>query len=186
MQRRKRRKRIPGAKYGMLTILEEINHTTFKCLCDCGAVKDISVRCLRDSDRLCSCGCQRHPKGADNSNWKGSGVVSGRYFSVLIKSAEKRGISFDLTIGFLYELLVKQNNRCALSGIEIHCNDAITRLQTASLDRIDSTKGYIVGNVQWVHKDINKMKQNYQDEYFIVMCKHVASHNTEKENHANL
>ena len=32
---------------------------------------------------------------------------------------------------------------------------------TASLDRIDSTKGYVRGNIQWVHKDINWFKRDY-------------------------
>ena len=39
---------------------------------------------------------------------------------------------------------------------------------TASLDRIDSSKGYIKGNVQWVHKNINYMKQEMTNEEFLV------------------
>ena len=36
-----------------------------------------------------------------------------------------------------------------------------------SLDRIDSSKGYEENNVQWVHKDINLMKNKYDNKYFI-------------------
>ena len=46
---------------------------------------------------------------------------------------------------------------------------------TASLDRIDSSKGYVEGNVQWVHKMINMSKQQYSQEEFIDMCKAVAN-----------
>jgi hypothetical protein len=46
---------------------------------------------------------------------------------------------------------------------------------TASLDRINSDEGYIKGNVQWVHKDINIMKNIYSSKYFIEMCKKVAN-----------
>ena len=46
---------------------------------------------------------------------------------------------------------------------------------TASLDRIDSSKGYVIGNVQWVHKDINIMKNKFDNQYFIDMCKKIAS-----------
>ena len=42
---------------------------------------------------------------------------------------------------------------------------------TASLDRIDSSKGYIKGNVQWVHKEFNKMKLDLLDKEFIDICK---------------
>ena len=48
---------------------------------------------------------------------------------------------------------------------------------TASLDRIDSNKGYIKNNVQWVHKHINTMKMHMTDREFIDMCKKVAKHN---------
>jgi len=47
---------------------------------------------------------------------------------------------------------------------------------TASVDRIDSNKGYIKGNVQFVHKDINLMKNVLNIEYFIEMCKKIAKH----------
>lgn len=43
--------------------------------------------------------------------------------------------------------------------------------RTASLDRIDSSKGYLENNVQWVHKDINWMKQDYSHEEFLQYCK---------------
>jgi hypothetical protein len=43
----------------------------------------------------------------------------------------------------------------------------------ASLDRIDSKKGYVEGNVHWVHKDVNMMKRNFTEEYFINLCETV-------------
>ena len=49
---------------------------------------------------------------------------------------------------------------------------------TASLDRIDSTKGYIDGNIQWVHKRINTMKMDMSQKDFIDFCKQVAQTNS--------
>jgi hypothetical protein len=40
---------------------------------------------------------------------------------------------------------------------------------------IDSSKGYIEGNIQWVHKDINNMKWDFTQEEFINYCKLVAN-----------
>ena len=51
---------------------------------------------------------------------------------------------------------------------------------TASLDRIDSTKGYTKNNIQWVHKTINKMKNVLHDEEFIQWCNLIANYNKEK------
>lgn len=44
----------------------------------------------------------------------------------------------------------------------------------ASLDRIDSSLGYIIGNVQWVYKGVNFMKGEMSHDYFIEMCKMIT------------
>jgi hypothetical protein len=73
-----------------------------------------------------------------------------------------------------------QNGRCALSGLEIvlirshHKQKGIKN--SASLDRIDSKYGYISGNCQWVHKDINIMKRSFNQIHFIQMCNAVSGH----------
>lgn len=43
-----------------------------------------------------------------------------------------------------------------------------------SIDRIDSSEGYLKGNVQLLHKDVNMAKQQYSQDYFVEMCKAVA------------
>ena len=45
---------------------------------------------------------------------------------------------------------------------------------------IDNSKGYEIGNVQWVHKDINMMRNKYDITYFIKMCRLVALNIGEK------
>lgn len=73
---------------------------------------------------------------------------------------------------------MKQNKKCALTGDIIYFPTRCwSRDGTASLDRIDSSKGYTKENVQWVHKDINMMKQEYTTEVFLGWCKKVVEHN---------
>lgn len=44
-----------------------------------------------------------------------------------------------------------------------------------SLDRIDSSKGYEIGNVQWVTKYINWAKNDLSQKDFIDLCIAVAN-----------
>ena len=69
------------------------------------------------------------------------------------------------------------NGKCALSGLEIQFGKHWKMMsdQTASLDRIDNTKGYITGNVQWVHKQVNFMKGTMEQTEFIEFCKLISS-----------
>lgn len=45
---------------------------------------------------------------------------------------------------------------------------------SASLDRIDSHQGYVLGNLQWVHKDIQRMKSDFSQERFLEVCSAVS------------
>lgn len=86
---------------------------------------------------------------------------------------------FDIDIEYACDLLYKeQGGRCALSGVPLMMAarnyPRKGHARTASLDRIDSTKGYIPGNVQWVHKAVNTMKNTMADIDFIAWCHRVA------------
>ncbi len=118
--------------------------------------------------------------GNKNSNFNGHEEIRGNYFRNLQINASNREIEFCLDIKFIWELYLKQNRKCALSGVDI-CFGSYAKhgtRQTASLDRIDSLKGYTEENVQWVHKDINKMKQHFDDEKFIEWCHIISKYNT--------
>lgn len=92
-----------------------------------------------------------------------------------INNAKIRNIEFNITPEYAWGLLEKQNFKCKLSNVDIEVK-SIYEI-TASIDRIDSSIGYIVGNIQWVHKYINLMKNNLSNQDFIDICKCVASSN---------
>lgn len=87
--------------------------------------------------------------------------------------AEHRHLDFSITPEYVQSLWEKNNKKCALSGIPIDWQGTNSEI-TASIDRINSSKGYIEGNVQVVHKHINMMKQAYDNNYFIQLCMAVA------------
>jgi hypothetical protein len=96
--------------------------------------------------------------------------------------AKYRNLVYELNEDYLYNLFFQQNCKCKLSGVEIALpSDYLefsTGVHTASLDRIDSSKGYIKGNVQWVHKKVNIMKQDMSDSEFIEWCRTISRHNS--------
>lgn len=49
---------------------------------------------------------------------------------------------------------------------------------TASLDRIDGARGYVEGNVWWVHKDVNVMKMDLEVDYFVDLREGIARNDT--------
>ncbi|WP_439357855.1 hypothetical protein [Bradyrhizobium sp. DASA03007] len=89
--------------------------------------------------------------------------------------AEKRGLSFEIDAEYIEQLFAVQEGKCAISGLPLIIDWAACN-PTASLDRRDSSRGYIKGNVQWVHKVVNEMKWDYSEDYFVAMCMAVAAH----------
>lgn len=103
-------------------------------------------------------------------------LLSLYYFRSIKRGADDRNLEFCITPKVVYSKFVEQGGRCALSGCPIFLNPKLgdNHKQTASLDRIDSTKGYLLDNIQWVHKDINMLKRNFGEECFRSMCLAVA------------
>ena len=178
---------LTGLRIGKLVVLglpvEGGPKAYWKCKCDCGTIKNIRSGQLRDRSTK-SCGCLRGETQGRNSNnprWKGYEEISGEYLSSIRKGARKRNLPFEVTGEYLWGIFLSQNRKCALSGrhiqFEPHCTK--TNQRTASLDRIDNTVGYIKGNVQWLHKHINKMKFTYEEDYFVELCKDIAKYKGE-------
>lgn len=109
-----------------------------------------------------------------DNNFKGKyNAIPYTWFSIKQKSGISRGYQWELTIEDIWLIYENQKGVCALSGIPIGWSErGLTA--TASIDRIDSSEGYLRENVQLVHKDINFMKQQYSQDYFIEMCIAVA------------
>lgn len=83
-----------------------------------------------------------------------------------------------MSMEYAWDLFLHQDRRCALSDELLVFMPTYLRRkeQTASLDRINSSVGYIPSNIQWVHKDVNRMKNNLTPERFLQLCKAVGDH----------
>lgn len=124
---------------------------------------------------------KRTRDGKNKGLWKGIGEISGSFVYIAKANAKIRGIPFKINAKYLNRLWIKQKGICALSGIKIQVayNETTNgRLnKTASLDRIDSSKGYIKGNVQFVHKTAQRMKMDMSQLEFIKWCQDIGRYN---------
>lgn len=111
-------------------------------------------------------------------NFSGFGELTGNQYNRIRNTCKQRRLAFKVTPKYLWHLFLKQDRKCKLSGVPLSFARVYSGRgsgeTTASPDRIDSSKGYIPGNVQWVHKDINSMKGKRRDKEFINWCKLVA------------
>lgn len=107
-------------------------------------------------------------------NWKGIGLINGTYISITRCGAKNRNLEFNITIQDIWNLFLKQYGRCSITNLPIFFKDGVHVEQTASLDRINPLLGYTVDNIQWVHKKINLMKWDLQQNEFIKMCKLIS------------
>ena len=129
--------------------------------------------------RYKSCGCLQGKRLAkDCKCWKGIGDMSKSYYNTVVKNAKQRGLVFKLTMQQIWDLYIKQDKKCALTGeIIIFPSKFSAHDGTASLDRRDSSKGYTLDNVQWVHKVVNFMKQQFSEKEFIEWCNKISKYN---------
>lgn len=162
-----------GKKFGLLTLLEPTRLDGFpawKCICDCGNHTVIRHIYLKHTK---SCGCLVKKKGAEHFAWEGFEEISGGLFARYKLGADSRNLVFDITIEQIWNLFLKQDRKCALSGLDISFDRENT---TASLDRIDSEKGYTIDNIQWVHKTINRLKLDLPENKLFYLIKVIYEH----------
>lgn len=116
--------------------------------------------------------CCFMPKGKETGRWLGHEEMTGVFLGSYAYNAKKRGHEWSVTPEQLWSKWIDQQGLCAYTGRQL------THGVDASLDRIDNQRGYFPDNIQWVHTDINRMKSDFDAEYFIQLCKEVTE-NTE-------
>lgn len=195
------RKNFPiiGDTYGDYTVISEetsykgFTHVHFHVKCKCGKECFVRAGWLKNGRmQACkSCVSKRvyaESKASGKSigfikiTHEGVGDITKTLYNHYKANAKVRDIPWNLTLEFLWELYLKQDKKCAVSGLDIWFTDKRKfanvnwELMNASLDRIDSNKGYEEGNMQWVHKEYNRFKNNYSMEKFLEMCKTVVEY----------
>lgn len=179
--------------FGSLIVEKFAGHTEDKCSClwickcECGKLITVtSSNLLNKSTR--SCGCKTSEFiSKSNTKHQNFGEIPGSSWANMVNGAELRNLEVSITIEDMNNQFIKQKGKCALTGQTIHFGHKNTKkLKTASLDRIDSGRGYTKDNIQWVHKDINRCKQNFSEDYLLEMCRMMITYNEIKKNEKTL
>ena len=94
----------------------------------------------------------------------------GAMFQHFSASAKSRGLEFTITREYLTEAVAAANGRCTISNVPL--STARNHPHRVSVDRIDSSKGYIPGNIQIVAMQVNFAKNKFDDlKWFDEMCR---------------
>jgi len=174
---------LKNRRFGNLKVLYLASRKCWKqgyrgwvCKCDCGNIITTGSSNLLSKNTK-SCGCQQHPRKSKNPCWRGYKEISAHHFYSIKYSAKNRNLPFRMTIEQCWKLFIQQKERCALTGLKLNFQSCYEKRDgTASLDRIDSSKGYIEDNVQWIHKDVNYMKQDFTEEKLREYCKLITNY----------
>jgi hypothetical protein len=89
-------------------------------------------------------------------------------FRYHFRNIKKRNQIIDVSIDDLKTQWEIQNGICEFTGVNLTLSSyskiSKNPIYAASLDRIDNSKGYIKGNIRWVSRAINWMKNNMSDD----------------------
>lgn len=105
-----------------------------------------------------------------------NGLLYERFHGLKDRS-NKKNIDCNVDLQYLHELWDKQKGLCALSGIPMTYYFDSGRVPTnLSVDRIDSSLGYIKGNIQLVCMAVNQMKSDLTVEQLKYFCKSILEY----------
>ena len=177
--------KLEGRRFGKLKAIR-VNkpisvtrrRTHYDCLCKCGNSCIIRVDSLLNNSSK-SCGCAKTLVGNKSLSWRGYGEISSSFWNNVKRHARCRNLSVGLEIKDLWELFLKQKKKCKISGIKLTFSNNVRAYDgSASLDRVDSKKHYVKGNVQWVHKKLNMMKGSLTEKEFLNWIEIVYNYQT--------
>ena len=165
---------LEGKSFNDWTVLKRLPNKRcnryWLCQCKCGRTSKIPTYYLTKGYSTKCVYCAKHTKDIYKEGLPD--VIWNR-----VKwNAKKRNVPVLVSKEEAYDVFVKQNKKCNLTGMDIRLPLYGTDKEwTASLDRIDAKKGYMIGNIQWVHKDLNRIKNIFDEKYFISICQKVVN-----------
>jgi len=165
----RRFKDLTGMRFGMLVVLgiagtQDIGgkqRLLWRTRCDCGMLRTISGDRLKTGN-VKSCGCWRVSRRLPVAQ-----VAAKRFMGAYIRSARRHNRIFSLTKDLFVRLVFSTCSYCgAPPSLPIHASRSKDCVLVNGIDRIDSTKGYVEGNVATCCQTCNIAKHTMGLEKF--------------------
>jgi hypothetical protein len=115
---------------------------------------------------------------------KRKGTLDGKLISLITQSrwnAKKVSREHEVDTNFLRGIYYGQGGKCALSGVEMTIQGERGTEEywnSMSIDRIDSSIGYLEGNVQLTCTAVNLMKNAMPEEMLLAFCKNIVENSS--------
>jgi hypothetical protein len=180
-------KDFTGLKFHRITVIRHIpidemakeyshlrRESGWLCRCDCGVVKVI-----RTGNMLLtkSCGCLVRETSAENGRKSGTLIkdreqfLAGRVANYYRANARNRGLDWLLSKEHVRDLILSPCHYCKVSSSNTfntrNSSGEVESLSHNGIDRVDSSKGYVDGNVVPCCKICNTAKLNLTvDEFY--------------------
>ena len=155
---------LVGLRFGKLVVLsrhgtDHQGQPKWKCKCDCGSRAVVRGNLLRHGHTR-SCGCLHRETLVKRNTKHGMAPRGARVpeYSMYLSAgrrARERGMEFNIELS---DIVIPE--KCPVLGIplrkglKVHANDS------PSLDRVNSAKGYVKGNVCVISYRANTIKQD--------------------------
>jgi hypothetical protein len=171
-----------GEKFGRWTVINPLVRTDFRymaeVLCECGTKELIRPSNLRNGRTK---GCKHCMNKGNYPTFRKSSAnpdpnlngLSPHWISAINQNKERgihRTIGVSINSFDLLHQLEKQDFKCAYTGENLNVLNVLKSKSNASVDRIDSLLDYTKDNIQWVTKDVNRMKNIFSDKNFLDTC----------------
>lgn len=156
----RKRHDLKGLRFGRLLVLERVEDlkrmSRWRCLCDCGKEKIATTVRLRNK-QCTSCGCKQREETGNRFRKHG---YSYTYEYKLWKYAKKRSIQIGKDFNIhMTDILIPAS--CPILEIPlVRSTNGKPTNNSPSLDRIDSSKGYVKGNIRVISMRANRLKQD--------------------------
>lgn len=168
-----------GKQFGDLTVIsfhsrDEKNRMIFECKCICGNTKLVKVRNLQRKVST-HCGCKTTQKSYKRKAYGESS--KNRLIASYRSNAKHKKLDFELSNQDLEQLFQGDCYYCGTKPSQIIKNaNLYGEYVYNGIDRLDSSKGYVKGNVVSCCSTCNYLKSNRTEEEFLDIIKKIASH----------